>query len=162
MTLVADGGTTAAPVAVEDVVEVVLSVWRSFAPESYEPWADEAAVVDPREAGAMSGSITVTGDWTGVVTLACSAGAAARWARVMLMLPEDEVPASEDVYDTISELVNVVGGNIKALCAQGGQLGLPVVAEGAVLQVAGSEQMRVVVAWPDVPEDVLEVRMFVA
>ena len=77
--------------------------------------------------GRVRASVSVRGEWNGVITLEVSRAAAHDLTRRMLLL--DEV-TEEDVTDAVGELVNVLGGNVKSLLVEGSVLGLPEVTDG--------------------------------
>ncbi|MDF1800265.1 MAG: chemotaxis protein CheX [Planctomycetota bacterium] len=83
----------------------------------------------PRGDRSMLASIQITGGWEGVVTIECTAKLARDMAEAMFGMQSGQAVESE-VIDALGELVNVVGGNIKALLDGGAQLTLPAVTTG--------------------------------
>lgn len=77
--------------------------------------------------GRVRASVSVRGEWDGVITLEVSRAAAHDLTRRMLQV--DDV-TDEDVSDAVGELVNVLGGNVKSLLVEGSVLGLPEVTDG--------------------------------
>jgi chemotaxis protein CheX len=112
----------------EDLVtEITSSVWRAFLPESDEIIAIPAAPSDT----SLTGSVFISGEWNGLVSLTCSSRAATQAAALMFAAPPDEVSPS-DVLDAVGELVNIVGGNIKGMLPPPSGLSLPSVTDGTV------------------------------
>lgn len=77
--------------------------------------------------GRLRASVTVSGEWSGWITLEVSRAAARDLTRRMLQV--DDV-SDADVHDAVGELVNVLGGNVKSLLVEGSVLGLPEVTDG--------------------------------
>lgn len=77
--------------------------------------------------GRLRASVTVSGEWSGWITLEVSRAAARDLTRRMLQV--DDV-TDADVHDAVGELVNVLGGNVKSLLVEGSVLGLPEVTDG--------------------------------
>lgn len=77
-------------------------------------------------------AITVTGGWQALVLMQFSEVAATEVAQRMLGMGPDETPVQEDLTDSLGELVNVIGGNVKSLMPGPSQLSLPLVAQGTV------------------------------
>ncbi|MCL8027656.1 chemotaxis protein CheX [Nocardioides bruguierae] len=123
-------GSTPAAVSVEDLQQIADDVWATFLDAGdVPPPGDDAgtdAGADP-ETDAVHSAIAVLGSWEGQVVVECSRTAAERMARQMLMVT-DVTPA--DLDDTVGELVNVVGGNVKSLVPAPSSLGLPVTEAG--------------------------------
>jgi chemotaxis protein CheX len=88
----------------------------------------------------LTGCVQITGDWEGAVTVELGAGLAARAAASMFGMPPAEV-TEEEVGDTVGELANVAGGNVKSTLGGTCQLSLPSVTRGRDYRVSvrGSE-----------------------
>jgi len=134
----------------EDLVtEITSSVWRAFLPES-----DEIIPVPASPAeSTLTGSVYISGEWNGLVSLTCSATAATRAAAFMFATDVDEVSDS-DVLDAVGELVNIVGGNVKGMLPPPTGLSLPSVTDGTlhVDTRAGAELLvDVHLSWMDEP-----------
>ena len=81
----------------------------------------------------------ITGGWNGALTVDCSSKLAkAASARLFDTTPEEST--TEDVHDTLSELTNMTGGNVKAVLAQeveeGLSLSLPSITAGRDFQLS--------------------------
>ncbi len=108
-----------------DVLALAEEVWRSFVGD------EEPLLPSPPYDGpvAYAATVTISGEWNGVVTLEFGAGTAEAVSARMLGLDET---SEADVADAVGELVNMVGGNIKSLMPGPSVLSLPVVSAGRV------------------------------
>lgn len=108
----------------DDLHAIVDEVWCSMlTSEPLLPGCDSAGD------DAWTGVATITGQWTGVVTIALSDAAARRAAGELLAL---DVPTDEDAADTVGELVNIIAGNIKGTLPEPSGLSIPVAARGVI------------------------------
>ena len=115
-------------VTADDLWSIVSEVWTSILGD--EPRRSEHAF---DLEGSLTSAVAISGDWDGVVTFTCPPAAATAVARAMLALDDDAEVSGEDVTDALGEVANVVGGQVKALCAGDNRLGLPVVGHGMAL-----------------------------
>ncbi|MFT5080183.1 MAG: chemotaxis protein CheX [Planctomycetota bacterium] len=112
----------------EQLDAVMLSVWETMigtkimSTEVLSPWKGET------ETGMMA-CIQITGNWEGAVTIECTAAHARAMAETMFCMEPGEAE-DEEVIDAFGELVNVVGGNVKAILDGGADLSLPAVTTG--------------------------------
>lgn len=124
----------------EQLDRVIHTVWQTMLGhdiDSIEPSTDWKSAGDR----GMMACIQITGGWEGAVTIECTAKLARDMAEVMFGMQPGE--AEEDqVVDALGELVNVVGGNVKALLDGGAQLSLPAVTSGVNYRIVvpGSTQ----------------------
>ncbi len=113
------------------LVQLVASVWDSIlhmailARDSVEDLDNQS-----RHLPLLSGSVRISGTWEGRVVMCvpfflAKECAAHMHGRVAAALTDD------DVRDAWGELVNVVGGNLKALLPSPSQLSLPEVGEAS-------------------------------
>ena len=117
---------TSAAVPLDDAWHVVEAVWESLLGVLPAP----SAPVDVAD-DWLSAVVTVDGDWRGAVAFSCPSATARHVSRTMLDVDQDNGgPEPEDVDDAVREMVNVVGGNIKALVPGGRVLGLPTIVAG--------------------------------
>ena len=125
--------TTAQDLAVssDEVWSIVTEVWESMLGEPVIR-ADHAFNLDE----AFTGAVRIHGDCEGLVSFTCPEPAAREIARVMLALEAGAVLTEDDIEDAIGEVANVVGGQVKSLCAGDNRLGLPDVTRGMVLPQA--------------------------
>ena len=122
------------------VAQVVETIWTSTLALPAQPsGAPPAARPDQR---TFAGIVQITGAWDGAVAVQCGEGLARQAAITMLGLAPSEV-ALADIQDTLGELANMTGGNLKALLPEPCVLGLPVVVEGVDfrLRLPGSQQL---------------------
>jgi chemotaxis protein CheX len=105
-----------------DLAEMVEQVWMSYLdPEGISPLIPTYDEHQPTE---VYSSVSITGSWSGHVVYASSTIAARRAAGAFLAMELDEV-SEEDLSDVLGELVNIVGGNVKAMLPPGCFLSLP-------------------------------------
>lgn len=83
---------------------------------------------EPTEQPLMA-SIHIAGEWTGSVVLALSPAAAREAASAMLAIAPDAASQS-DLEEVASELVNMIGGNVKGLLPGPSYLSLPTIVSG--------------------------------
>jgi chemotaxis protein CheX len=106
----------------EDLAEMVEQVWMAYLdPDGVSPLIPTYDENQPSEAHS---SVSISGSWTGHLVYASSTAAARRAAAAFLALEVDEV-SEEDLSDTLGELANIVGGNVKAMLPPGAVLSLP-------------------------------------
>lgn len=115
--------------ALADLESIMNDCWATFL-NNIEPLEPVA----PADAAAFgwSAAITVSGGWQALVLMQFSDVAASEVALRMLGMGADETPTQEDLTDSLGELVNVIGGNVKSLMPGPSQLSLPLVAQGTV------------------------------
>lgn len=112
----------------EQLDEVIHTVWQTMLGQDI----NNAELNDPwREVGSegMMACIQITGGWDGAITIECSLKLAREMAEEMFGMEPGEA-ADEEIQDALGEIVNVVGGNVKALLDGGAELSLPAVTSG--------------------------------
>ena len=111
----------------EEIRQLVESIW-----EQMLHLPVEALPVTPAAAGTrtLSACVSITGAWRGAVAISCSAALATQAARIMFDQASTDDVTPADQQDALGELVNMLGGNIKALLPEPCQLSLPAVAHG--------------------------------
>lgn len=77
----------------------------------------------------ISALVAISGTWNGAVLVGCSPRLAVRFTCRMFGLDEVDV-SREFVEDTMGELANMVGGNLKSMIPPSNSLSLPTVVEG--------------------------------
>ncbi len=77
----------------------------------------------------FTGVVQISGAWDGAVAVHCTEALARRATTAMMGIAGPDV-VLVDIQDTLGELANMTGGNIKALLPEPCTLGLPVVIEG--------------------------------
>jgi chemotaxis protein CheX len=83
----------------------------------------------PPDHDPLVATVHIAGQWTGSVVLALSQPAALESAAAMLHIADTDVTAA-DLQDVASELVNMIGGNLKSLLPGPSFLSLPTVVSG--------------------------------
>jgi len=105
----------------DQVAEITMQVWSSVLELDAIPRLDLPEAAGAELAGAQ---VRISGGWKGRVTFHCDRSMAARLTARMLTAEADEVD-HEQIGDAVGELVNMVGGNLKALVPGPSQLSLP-------------------------------------
>ncbi|MES2521513.1 MAG: chemotaxis protein CheX [Gemmatimonadota bacterium] len=120
--------------------EIVETIWTSALQMSTTP--DDPFLLEREQGRTFAGVVQITGAWNGAVAVQCSE-LLARRATTAMMGMEDADIGLTDIQDTLGELANMTGGNIKALMPETCAMGLPVVVEGGDfrLRVPGSVQL---------------------
>ena len=78
----------------------------------------------------LTGAVYLAGAWRGAVLLECDRGQAYYFANRLMAVPMPE-EVNDDVRDTMGELANMLGGNLKAVLPRGVVLSMPSVVEGS-------------------------------
>lgn len=122
----------------DDVAQIVQEVWSSMLGLEVDPVDIEVEKGEP----SVAGSVGVTGATDCLISLEISEAGARQLAAAMFGLGEDDV-SDDDIGDTVGELTNMVGGNIKSLLPEPSTLSLPVVASGKIptLKVVGGTEL---------------------
>jgi chemotaxis protein CheX len=77
----------------------------------------------------VTGCVYITGDFEGAVTVQLPEALARQATALMFAVEPDDV-VDEEVSDTVGELANMTGGNVKSLLGGSCQLSLPSVTSG--------------------------------
>jgi chemotaxis protein CheX len=137
-----------------DLAEMVEQVWMSYLdPEGVNPLIPTYDENQPTE---VHSSVSITGSWAGHVVYASSTLAARRAAAAFLAMEQEEV-SEEDLSDVLGELVNIVGGNVKAMLPPGCFLSLPqvVLAPESATKYLNAERITGVYGrWEDEPVNI--------
>lgn len=120
------------PIAEQQLRDIATDIWSVMLDMTLE--ASPAPVTQALDDESLVGCVQITGAWEGVVTVGLPAALARRACAAMLDVDEREC-AIDDVQDTVGELVNMTGGNVKALLPGASQLSLPSVAMGRAFHV---------------------------
>jgi chemotaxis protein CheX len=110
-----------------DLERIAGDIWAAMLGLELKPH-HELATHDPDER-VVTGLVQITGDWEGAVSVQASERFARRAAGLMFAMEEGEVD-TEEINDTIGELANMTGGNVKSLIEGSCQLSLPSVTSG--------------------------------
>lgn len=105
----------------EELTQIAQTIWESVLQMPLEPADGTPPAAD---AATLVASISFSGAWHGEVMATLSEALGRRIAGAMLHLDPGSV-AAEDVLDAIGEIVNMLGGNVKALMPPPCQLSLP-------------------------------------
>jgi chemotaxis protein CheX len=110
-----------------DLHRIAAEIWAAILGLELKPNpALDAYTPDQR---VVTGCVHITGDWEGAVTVQLSESLARQASALMFALEPDEVEEDE-VSDTVGELANMTGGNVKSLLGGSCQLSLPSVTTG--------------------------------
>lgn len=82
--------------------------------------------LDETSKNLVTAHIQISGDWQGVVAMVMEHGLAQQLATKLFSLEKHQV-TNEDINDSVSEMMNIIGGNLKSLLPQPNQLALPIV-----------------------------------
>jgi len=77
----------------------------------------------------MTGCVQISGTWRGAVVIQTTEGFVRHAAREMFDIAESDVTAA-DMEDTLAEITNMIGGNIKSQVPSPSYLSLPSVTTG--------------------------------
>ena len=111
----------------QEVAEIVSSVWQSLDLEIQLIREPEPL---SRSHWELTGCIQITGAWRGALTATCGQVLGRNIAAAMLGMATEEV-SDADINDALGEIVNMLGGNVKALLPPPCQLSLPSVTSGS-------------------------------
>jgi chemotaxis protein CheX len=110
-----------------DLGQIGADIWAAMLGIELTP--DHAADGYAQDERVVTGCVQITGDFEGAVTVQTSHRFAVRAAGLMFGMEEQEV-GEEEVRDTVGELANMSGGNVKSLMPGSCQLSLPSVTTG--------------------------------
>lgn len=110
-----------------DLERIAGDIWAAMLGLELKPH-HELETYDPAER-VVTGLVQITGDWEGAVSVQTSEVFARKAAGLMFAMDDEEV-GDEEVNDTIGELANMTGGNVKSLIEGSCQLSLPSVTSG--------------------------------
>ncbi len=111
-------------IAEETVYRIIQDTWAStlgfqvarLPPEEYS------------EAGAFTVCVKITGAWDGEVRLHCSQELARSIATAIFQINPENIGSGE-ILDALSELIHIIGGNLKSLLPHPVTLSLPALSE---------------------------------
>ncbi|MFN7994824.1 MAG: chemotaxis protein CheX [Bryobacteraceae bacterium] len=132
---------TSVEIAPNELAQIVESVFETMmnlpAEESGIPWFPGA--------DRLTAAVNLTGSWMGAVLMECDRIQACRFAGRFLSTDPPET-VNDDVRDTLGELANMIGGNLKCIMTSGIRLSIPSVVDGGdySLRFCGAEvQQRI-------------------
>lgn len=117
----------------EEITQVTTIVWESVLGIALLPQQEIPLVTDP-----IVGCVRVTGAWNGAVTIECGEEVARSAAATMFGVAPKLAGAAE-IRDAMGELVNMTGGNVKALLPSVSVLALPTVEEDGIAVLPDAE-----------------------
>ena len=120
-----------------EIFQITESIWESVL--GIQVRRRELTGLPAKEEHTLAGCVQITGAWDGAVALHCDVDLARQVAALMFSMPSESI-SIEEVQDALGELVNMTGGNLKALLAEPCHLSLPAVVEGNnyTLRIPGS------------------------
>jgi chemotaxis protein CheX len=113
----------------QDLVQIIESVWQTTVGAELITLPVDSHGSPP--ASALTATIYFKGAWPGLLMCTCSEKMARQIAAAMFQQSEDAASA-EDVRDAIGEIVNILGGNLKAILPPPCILSLPAVFDGDI------------------------------
>ncbi len=126
----------------EEISQYVEAIWKSVL--GLEVIKSEQAFQPDHLDNALASCVHISGEWQGIVTLHCPATLARKFTSIMFAVDEENAEM-QDIQDSLGELANMTGGNLKALFPEPCYLSLPTVAvTNFDLRVPGSELMCLV------------------
>jgi chemotaxis protein CheX len=112
------------PIDLEDLHDIAVAVWDSLDSElELDEAGDSAPGID------QAGSVAIQGCWEGEVVLETAEATLRSMAARMFGIEETELDVGH-MEDTMKELTNMVGGNVKCLLGDDVRLSLPEVRSG--------------------------------
>lgn len=108
---------------VAQLLDITRNVWTEFLGIGLAPVQSEKSPSRSSLSGCLA-SVTIDGEWNGFVAVACSRPLARRAAASMFGVASDAV-TTDQIEDTIAELANIIGGNVKAILPCPSRLSLP-------------------------------------
>ncbi len=105
----------------EDLHKIVESVFQTMMKASAIPHMDR-----PSLTWDFTSMIHYAGSWSGMVTLECNRPLAVNLAQKFLRNNFRNI-STEEVEDTLGELTNMIGGNLKAVLPAGIGISVPVI-----------------------------------
>jgi hypothetical protein len=100
--------------------EIVQDTWTS----TLGFQVDRAVAEEFTAVGAFTVCVKITGAWDGEVRLHCSPPLARSIAAAIFQVDADHV-GSDQILDALSEIIHIIGGNLKALLPKPVTLSLP-------------------------------------
>lgn len=107
---------------------------------------------------SLQAAIHIAGAWTGCVVISLSDGVSHYAAANLLGVEQTDI-SEEDVKDTVTELANMVGGNLKSLLPGPSYLSLPSLIQGHELGLRQKEASLIDDVWFDSERGTFRVRV---
>lgn len=142
-------------ISTEDIISITDNVFTTMLGSSVELAGD---INQLAEHSPVTGCVHISGQWTGAV-LVQTTGKLASYAASQMFAIDEAAVGKNDCQDTMAELANMIGGNIKSLVPGPSCLSLPTVTTGKEFDIrifgtriensvpmqCNGEQVRVVV-----------------
>lgn len=109
-----------------EVGQIVQDVFATMLGISAEP--AEGLLWEPHQEG-LTAVLMFAGSWRGAVLVECSVEQACVWTAELMGIAAPR-EASDDVRDSLGELVNMIGGNLKSVLPKGVAISMPTVVDG--------------------------------
>lgn len=110
-----------------DIIAIIQQVFETMLGLSIVDCGDCA---EELSSGQVSmATICISGGWNGIVVLQCTRKIADKVAQVMFQMDAESI-SSDETKDALGEIINMIGGNLKALLPGPSSLSLPNVVLG--------------------------------
>lgn len=113
-------------ITTEEILEVTNNVFTTMLERPVELTDNPEDLADQ---SPITGCVHISGEWNGAVMLQTS-GQLATYAASKMFAMDDADVQKNDLQDTMAELANMIGGNIKSLVPGPSLLSLPTVTTG--------------------------------
>jgi chemotaxis protein CheX len=111
------------PIPVEELIQYTQFTWSSILEVDVEQIHEE---FKPNPDTDINACVLISGTWKGMVVMSFHLKLAQAVAIKMFDL-KNEKPTDEHLIDAVGEMINMIGGNLKALVPQPSFLSLPIV-----------------------------------
>lgn len=118
-----------------DLFEILETIWSTQLDFELDHDEQPSARTEDSEESLMTGTVQISGGFSGAVHLICGRSVVRAAAARMFSVPEADL-SDEDLRDALGELTNMVGGNVKTLLPGSEFISLPTVIEGSNYGVA--------------------------
>jgi chemotaxis protein CheX len=118
-----------------DLFEILEIIWSTQLGFELDHDEQPPARTENSEEPLMTGTVQISGGFSGAVHLICGRSVVRAAAARMFSVPEADL-SDEDLRDALGELTNMVGGNVKTLLPGSEFISLPTVIEGSDYGVA--------------------------
>ncbi|TWU51934.1 chemotaxis protein CheX [Rubripirellula reticaptiva] len=142
-------------ISTEEILAVSTNVFTTMVGCDVELAADTDELANQ---SPITGCVQISGEWTGAILVQTSGKLASFVASKMFAMEVDQLDKN-DCQDTMAEIANMIGGNIKSLVPGPSALSLPTVTTGkefdirifgteienSIPMLCNGEQLRVVI-----------------
>lgn len=111
----------------------IAEIWQLILCQDVEPSAEPLGVWPE----SLLGCVQITGAWRGTVSIEMPTSLARRLTATMMALDDPSEATPDLVKDALGELVNMFGGNVKAVLPPPCYLSLPAVGPGGGGEIEG-------------------------